>query len=65
MVLGEKVYMVENLQMKIFSYVMMALVFYLWPMLVRTPMVLSFLLLLQQHLILMASMSSLEESWRE
>ena len=40
-------------QMRIFSYVMMALVFYQWPMLARTLMVLSSLLLFQQHLILM------------
>ena len=40
-------------RMRIFSYVMMALLFYQWPMLARTPMVLSSLLLLQQQLILM------------
>ena len=38
---------------RIFSYVMMALVFYQWPMLARTPMVLTSLLLFRQHLILM------------
>ena len=40
-------------QMRIFSYVMMALLFYQWPMLAWTPMVLSSLLLLQQQIILM------------
>ena len=83
--LGEREYMVENLQVsyhiffwniftlnnliyiviivlnipyfilhvRIFSYVMIAPVFYQFPMFSWTPMVLSSLLLLQKHLILM------------